>query len=95
MGIVDRDRCSLVRKIRFRQNRNHGAGCEDHFSTGQISHADLRALQVLKDGDRGIKLGGDGPQIRDIASVLFLGAVREIEPRHIHPGRDEPAYDFR
>src|SRR5215510_16498686 len=51
--------------------------------------ADLRPLQVLEDRDRPAPAGLAVADAADDLGVLVVGAVREVEPRHVEPGRHE------
>jgi hypothetical protein len=62
-----------------------------HLAGGEVelAHADLGAAEVAQDGHgllpprAHLADGGDGPR------VVVVGAVREVEPRHVHARRDE------
>ncbi len=50
----------------------------------QAPRADLRALQILQDANRpSLKLGGPANPLH-IAGMVFVRAMRKIQPRDVH-----------
>ena len=58
---------------------------------GDVAHANARALQVAKDGDRTIELFRDAANHLDRLGVLRMRAVREVEAGDVHARIDQPA----
>ena len=53
---------------------------------GERAGADLRALQVLQEGQRLAPLPGGRAQAVDARGVLVQRAVGEVQPGDVHPG---------
>ena len=51
----------------------------------QAPGADLRPLQVLKNANRSFELEGDLAQPANHHSVVFMRAVRKVQPCNVHP----------
>jgi len=56
---------------------------------GHGADADLRAGQVLENGDLAAKLAFKVADLTDDAVVKGVIAVAKIEPRHVHAGADQ------
>ena len=62
---------------------------------GEIPHAQLRALEIGKDGDEAALIVGDSSDCGDCLSLRIVAAMGEVDPRDIHTGTDEGAYGLR
>ena len=77
---------------RAREQREHPARLEiDTPAPGRPERAepDLRALQILQDGDRAAPTLLSEPDLANHLGVLAVGAVREVHARHVHTGGNE------
>lgn len=59
----------------------------------QRAGADFRALQVLEDADSASFALGGAAQAKDVLSVIFVSAVREIQAGDVHAKTEQVAHD--
>ena len=62
---------------------------EQYFVFGELAGADLWTRKVLKDGHGNLKSGGCLADSADVASMLIVCAVGEIEASYVHSCSDE------
>ena len=66
------------------------AGPQHHRpATRERSGANFRPLQIRQNRNRFFMFPGGGANHREILRVLLVRAVREIQARHVHPGREK------
>ena len=58
---------------------------EQYFAFTELTGADLWTGEVLQDGYGDLEFGGCFADGADVASVLVVGSVREIEASYVHP----------
>src|ERR1700685_2594671 len=68
-----------------RRNRDAGASLEGYWnSILHVAGANLGPLQVLQNADGALFFFSHAAQTLDVARVLFVGPVGEIQPGHVH-----------
>ena len=60
-----------------------------------LSDPDPRALQILDDGHCHVLPGSRCADRFDHAPMGFMRAMREIQPGHVHPARNQLIQEFR
>ena len=58
------------------------------------AHADLGALQILQNRNRLVERLAHSFDPLNQGSMIVVRAMREVEPRNIHPSRDQPGQHF-
>jgi len=78
-GAADMARGQRERRARFQRDRSR---CD-------ITDSDLQPSEILKNGNRTTEAGGNTTNSRDDLEVLGLRAMREVQPRDVHPGPNQ------
>ena len=71
------------------------AGLERERGRLDLAEPDLRPRQVLQNGDGLPRRERRRAHARHGLAVLRVGAVREVDPRHVHAGLDQAEQGFR
>ena len=78
----------------LRRNSHDRAGLQHHGLVAiERSGADFRALQVLENADGAAFALGGAAQALDVAGVVFVSAVREVEASDVHAAAEQVAHD--
>ena len=72
-----------------RHHSDLGALLEHDGSTRELADPDLGTLDVLHRSNRHIQVVCDTANEVESVGMFFVRAVAEIEPRNVHPARDQ------